>query len=192
MISTKFKHNTIFSIVMAFLLCYIMFSLPLHTQYKEINVGDEVVLDVADIRSPLEIRVSAYILYKNADLEQAVADTLASVIIKESNINHIKVNLILGIIEAESNFDQYAISPASAIGYMQILPKWHKDKIAELENRDIYAPESNIHLGVRILKDCMELHHHNIRKSLSCYNGSQNDTTMKYAKTVLSKVPKVV
>ena len=192
MTSVKFIYSKTFAAIMFILLCYIMCSYPAYIH--SIKHDDTLITEpiIVDVRSPLEIKVSDYILHKNNDLEQNVADTLASVIIKESKTNHIKINLILGIIEAESNFEQYAISSSSAIGYMQILPKWHKDKIAELKNHDIYATESNIHLGVRILKDCMELHHHNIRKSLSCYNGSQNDTTMKYANIVLSKVPKAV
>jgi soluble lytic murein transglycosylase-like protein len=75
--------------------------------------------------------------------------------------------LILSIIEHESSFNKKALNK-SAKGLMQVIPYWHKDKIA---NRDILNIATNIEVGTKILKDCNEKTNGNITSTLNCYRG---------------------
>ena len=83
--------------------------------------------------------------------------------------------LLLGVMFAESTFNKYAISNVGAFGFMQVLPRWHTDKIIKarekLGNPEVFDTEVNIYLGSWILKDCISKYG-NINTALKCYNGS--------------------
>lgn len=60
--------------------------------------------------------------------------------------------LVYAVIMAESGYDAQAKSPKGAIGLMQIMPstaEWLSD--APVEEADLYNPECNIELGVKLL-----------------------------------------
>lgn len=94
-------------------------------------------------------------------------------------------SLILGVIFVESEFKKYAISSAGALGLMQVLPKWHIDKLKtakkELGNPEVFDIHTNIFLGTWILKECMSKYS-NTDKSLMCYNGSVGQQTNYHVK----------
>ena len=98
-------------------------------------------------------------------------------------------SLILGIMFVESTFDKYAISNMGARGLMQVLPKWHKDKIQVAKmilgnKKELSDPELNIYVGSWILKECM-IKYENRANSLKCYNGAVGKKT-DYHKKVLN------
>lgn len=62
--------------------------------------------------------------------------------------------MVLAIIEAESGYKNNAVSEAGAIGYMQVIPKWHGDKMASYD--DIQNPETNIIVGIRYLSELQQ------------------------------------
>lgn len=71
--------------------------------------------------------------------------------------NHIPRALIYAIIYTESGFDEDVVSPAGAIGLMQIMPETY-DWLAgprmlneSYEDGDIYKPENNIRFGITYL-----------------------------------------
>jgi hypothetical protein len=63
-------------------------------------------------------------------------------------------SLILGVIFVESEFKKYAISSAGALGLMQVLPKWHIDKIKtakkELGNPEVFDIHTNISFEIHL------------------------------------------
>lgn len=79
--------------------------------------------------------------------------------------------LVLAVIDVESNFDRFAISSASALGLMQVMPFW----IPELGYKDknqLFNIDTNILLGCRILKFYLDLERGNLIQGLARYNGS--------------------
>lgn len=79
--------------------------------------------------------------------------------------------LILAIIATESSFNAKALSRRDAAGYLQVIPKWHRDKI---KGRNIWNMEVNIEVGVKILNDCRRKYS-SLRNALGCYNGAVRD-----------------
>jgi soluble lytic murein transglycosylase-like protein len=74
--------------------------------------------------------------------------------------------LILSMIEAESSFDPNAISPAGAVGLMQLLPS-----TAELfTDEDPFDPQVNIYAGARYMSVLLEQFNGDIPLSLAAYN----------------------
>lgn len=78
--------------------------------------------------------------------------------------------LILAVIEVESNFDRYAISVAGAIGLMQIMPFW-LDEIGR-PNDNLLHVETNLRYGCTILKFYLDKENGDLRRALGRYNGS--------------------
>jgi soluble lytic murein transglycosylase-like protein len=79
--------------------------------------------------------------------------------------------LVLAVIDIESDFDRFAISSASALGLMQVMPFWVK----ELGHRDknmLFDIEFNVLLGCRILKYYLEMEDGDLIQGLARYNGS--------------------
>ena len=94
--------------------------------------------------------------------------------------------LILAVIAVESRFNPIAASEQGAIGLMQVVPRFHKDKIADDGVPSMLHPEANIAIGVRILKDAI-LRGGSDAAGLQLYNGTFDDETRAYANRVLTE-----
>jgi soluble lytic murein transglycosylase-like protein len=83
----------------------------------------------------------------------------------------VQPELVLAVIDVESNFDRFAISSATALGLMQVMPFW----IPELGYRDknqLFEIETNILLGCRILRYYLDMERGDLVRGLARYNGS--------------------
>ena len=112
-----------------------------------------------------------------------VPDTYAKSIVDKvyDNSNKVDPHLILAVIQVESQFDYKAQNPSGAKGLMQVIPKWHQDKI---QKRDIFDPAVNIHVGAAVLSEYIA--RHGIDKGLLRYNGSLGLPKATYANKVLA------
>lgn len=124
-------------------------------------------------------KVTEYIQSLNPNLSSHNVDKIFKSVLKFANQFQINPALLLAIIEKESTFNVLALNASSAIGLMQIVPKWHKEKIGNKKLTDI---EHNIFVGSLILHECKKKYNHNVKKSLQCYNGSKS---LHYANEVL-------
>jgi len=79
--------------------------------------------------------------------------------------------LVLAVIDVESNFDRYAISYAGALGLMQVMPFWRKE-IGRPED-DLHDIQTNLLYGCRILAYYLEKENGDRRAALARYNGSR-------------------
>lgn len=94
--------------------------------------------------------------------------------------------LILAIIETESNFDHYAISVAGAIGLMQIMPFW-LDEIGRPDDNLLHV-DTNLRYGCTILRFYLDKENGDLRRALGRYNGSLGKRT--YPNKVIDKLSK--
>ncbi len=76
--------------------------------------------------------------------------------------------LVLAIMRHESRFDPNARSGYGAQGLMQVVPRWHRDK---LKGRSLYNPEVAIEVGTWVLQDCWKKFNGHTFKALGCYLG---------------------
>ena len=93
-------------------------------------------------------------------------------------------NLILAVIEVESNFDRYAVSVAGALGLMQIMPFW-KDEIGR-PNDNLLHTSTNLRYGCSILRYYYDKEKGDLRRALGRYNGSLGKR--KYPNKVIDKL----
>lgn len=79
--------------------------------------------------------------------------------------------LVLAVIDVESNFDRFAISSASALGLMQVMPFW-VDELGFDDKNQLFDIGTNVLLGCRILKYYIEMEDGDLIQGLARYNGS--------------------
>ncbi len=83
-------------------------------------------------------------------------------------------DLILALMEVESRFDPWAVSPAGAVGLMQVMPFWPNQ--LGVQNQLVrVAP--NIRMGCEILRYYLKVEHRDWTRALARYNGSVGRNT---------------
>ena len=81
--------------------------------------------------------------------------------------------LVLAVIDVESNFDRYAISSAFALGLMQVMPFWLDElDVGDRDHNQLFDMELNVLLGSRILKYYLDMEDGDLIQGLARYNGS--------------------
>ena len=78
--------------------------------------------------------------------------------------------LVLGVIQHESNFRKYAISPADARGYMQVMPFW--TKLIGTAEHNLFHLRTNLRYGCVILRHYLDIENGDLYRALGRYNGS--------------------
>lgn len=89
--------------------------------------------------------------------------------------------LVLAIINVESDFDPWAVSSVGAQGFMQIMPFWLKSDGRPGDN--LFNPRTNLRLGCTILAYYLKRAHGDIALALQGYYGKEYDN--QYAGRVL-------
>ncbi len=79
--------------------------------------------------------------------------------------------LVLGLIQVESNFRKYAISDAGARGLMQVMPFWTQ-LIGDGEPRRLFDIRTNLRYGCVILRHYVDGERGDLFRALGRYNGS--------------------
>jgi soluble lytic murein transglycosylase-like protein len=77
--------------------------------------------------------------------------------------------LIRAVMQAESAFDPLAVSPAGAMGLMQLMP----EIAGAFDIADPFDPRENIMGGARLLRELLDAHPHNIPLVLAAYNAGE-------------------
>ena len=131
-----------------------------------------------------------FVKKNNSNISHSDASSIITSTLKWSSKFEIDEKLLLAIMKVESNFNIHAISISGALGLMQVIPVWHKDKFFEakkvLNNPEPFNINTNIWMGTKILKDCFNTSKQ-INKALLCYSGQ----TPGYDKKVIAEFEKL-
>jgi hypothetical protein len=132
-------------------------------------------------REPTVEFVQGFIMGRQSMLSSAVAKEIAHNVVKYSKMREIPASLIVGMIEAESvYYNPMAISHMGAVGLMQVMFKYHSDKVEK--ERDLFEIDKNIEVGTLILKDLLEKH--GLEKAIAKYRGGSNGEYLRKITTV--------
>jgi soluble lytic murein transglycosylase-like protein len=88
----------------------------------------------------------------------------------EASRANLDPELVLALINVESNFDRFAISSAGARGLMQIMPFWLNEIGRSDDN--LFNINTNLRFGCTILNIYLKREKGDMRKALARYNGS--------------------
>lgn len=102
----------------------------------------------------------------------------------ESSRVNLPPELVLSVIEVESNFDRFAISHAGALGLMQVMPFW-LDEIGR-PGDNLMNLHTNLRMGCTILRYYMDMEPNSLIRALGRYNGSLGRRT--YGDKVVRKL----
>jgi soluble lytic murein transglycosylase-like protein len=92
--------------------------------------------------------------------------------------------LVLAVIDVESNFDRFALSHAGARGLMQVMPFW-LDELGRPDD-NLFRIDTNLRYGCTILRFYMDREKGDLIKALARYNGSVGKRW--YADRVIDKL----
>ncbi len=83
--------------------------------------------------------------------------------------------MVLGLIQVESNFRKYAISNVNAKGYMQVMPFWVR--YIGSDEHNLFHLRTNLRYGCTILRHYLDMEKGNLYLALGRYNGSRGKAT---------------
>ena len=90
----------------------------------------------------------------------------------ESRRAGLDTGLVLGLIQVESNFRKFAVSPVGARGYMQVMPFWTR-VIGDGDAGKLFHMQTNLRFGCVILRHYVERERGDLFMALGRYNGSR-------------------
>ena len=120
--------------------------------------------------------------------------SIESLVGTASHMYDIPHALLLAVMHAESHFNPYALSPAGAVGLMQIMPPTGARYGVRYGLAD---PVKNIDVGARYLKDLLQLFNGDVELAVAAYNSGEG-AVLKYGRRIppypetLAYVPKVM
>ncbi len=90
----------------------------------------------------------------------------------ESKRSGLEADMVLGLIQVESGFKKYAISPVGARGLMQVMPFWTRS-IGNGDASALFNAQVNLRYGCAILRHYIDREKGNLYLALGRYNGSR-------------------
>jgi soluble lytic murein transglycosylase-like protein len=77
--------------------------------------------------------------------------------------------LVQAVVQVESRYDAFAVSPRGAMGLMQLMPQTAR----RFQVKDVFDPVANLDGGVRYLKELLELYDGETHLALAAYNAGE-------------------
>jgi len=78
--------------------------------------------------------------------------------------------LVMAIIDVESRFNRWAVSPAGAVGLMQVMPFWPEQ--LGMRRYQLVRVAENIRMGAAIFRFYLKRERNDVARALARYNGS--------------------
>src|SRR4051812_32488841 len=135
---------------------------------------------VAEARSWLQV-MSARLARRIPD--RVTREELLVTVHYEAKRAGLDPQLVLGLIQVESAFRKYAVSPAGARGFMQVMPFW-VNAIGGGHDYNLFHLRTNLRFGCVILRHYIDIEKGDLYRALGRYNGSLGKP--QYPNTVLA------
>jgi len=148
--------------------------------------GISLYAPAAEVEKP-QYRALAVYLSRRYKVAQDATEQLVGAAHEAGSRLGIDPLVILAVMAVESRFNPIAESVMGAKGLMQVIPKFHQDKLEEHGGADsVFEPMTNILVGTRILKDAMR-RGGGLMPGLQLYAGAFADDGQQYAQKVMAE-----
>lgn len=144
------------------------------------NVASTLRRSVADINAPRLVfsdprEGQLWIAEMSRRLEKRIPDKwmrerLLTAVHYEASRAGLDPQLVLGLIQIESGFKKYAVSPVGARGLMQVMPFWVR--AIGTSDHNLFDLTTNLRYGCTILRHYLNIENGNLFRALGRYNGS--------------------
>lgn len=95
--------------------------------------------------------------------------------------------LIVSVMAVESRFNPFSESVMGAQGLMQVMPRYHQDKLpGGADERSFFDPVLNLRVGARILRESIR-RNGSLAAGLQQFAGALDDPDQRYAARVLAE-----
>jgi len=132
-------------------------------------VNDRATVDMADMDTRAWVRaMTPRVQARFAD--EDTARRFLALVRYEALRAGLDPQLVLALIDVESQFRKYAVSRAGARGLMQVMPFWMKE--LGTPGQDLFPERINLRYGCTILRYYLDREHGNLYNALGRYNGS--------------------
>ena len=156
----------------------------------EAVAADEVtVIPVAVVESPLEReqRLVAEHIAKRYRIADAAASHFVSVAYRAAEQYRVDALLVLAVMAIESRYNPVAESVMGAKGLMQVIAKYHPEKLSGFGGEEaLLQPEVNILIGTQILREYYR-RFGDVETALQMYAGALDEPTSQYSNKVLAE-----
>lgn len=100
--------------------------------------------------------------------------------------------LIVAVMAVESSFNPFAESTMGAQGLMQVIPRFHMDKIGDGRGKDaLFDPQLNVRVGTLVLHEGLR-RYGSMQSALQYYGGALKDPSAGYARKVMAMKQRLI
>lgn len=143
-----------------------------HTLAKPVP-HTERPLDSVAARPVSEQKILTEHLAEKYNKPESLLEQIVRRAYEEASVVGLPPLLLLAVIEKESSFVPDVRNPAGAVGLMQIIPRYHRDKLPAVNAvKTLKNPDANIRVGAKILAEYVEGFGGNIDRGLKRYSGN--------------------
>jgi len=151
------------------------------------NVSAGTIQPVAVTAAGREQRAVADFIAKRYRVAQDAAANFVGLAYRAGGELKIDPLLILAVMAVESRYNPVAESSLGAKGLMQVMPKFHLEKLADRGGESaLLDPDVNIEVGARILREYLR-RFGETETALQMYGGAFDEPTSQYAAKVLAE-----
>ena len=135
----------------------------------------------------VEQRALAEFIAKRWRIAEAAASSFVSIAYRAGATHKVDPVLILAVMAIESRYNPVAESDMGAVGLMQVIPKFHLEKLMDHGGEAaLLDPEVNIHVGAQILRE-YQRRFQDTETALQMYAGAFDEPTSRYANKVFDE-----
>jgi soluble lytic murein transglycosylase-like protein len=149
--------------------------------------GSTVDPAIAETMQEREQRALAEYIARRWRIAETAATSFVSIAYRAGKRHSVDPVLILSVMAIESRYNPVAESVVGAKGLMQIIPKWHLEKLLDHGGEDaLLDPEVNITVGAQILREYYR-RLGDQEAALQMYAGAFDEPTGRYAAKVFEE-----
>ena len=143
--------------------------------------------DVIELVQEREQRALAEFIARRWRIADTAATSYVAIAYRAGKRHQVDPVLILSVMAIESRYNPVAESVVGAKGLMQIIPKYHLEKLLDHGGEEaLLDPEVNIHVGAQILREYYRLLGDQ-QAALQKYAGAFDEPTSRYAGKVFEE-----
>jgi hypothetical protein len=157
---------------------------------EEVVVDDELVVEDVEVTSEaLNARMRGamdYVSRRYHVSSEALQPIFATAQVAGRQL-HLDPLLIIAVIGIESRFNPFSESVVGAKGLMQVMPRFHQDKLPEDADQAAFLnPVINVQVGAKVLKESIR-RNGGLENGLQQFAGATSDPERRYATKVLAE-----
>jgi len=165
-------------------------ALPIFAPAEPASAGATVApagIPVADSVLEREQRDVAEYIAKRYRIADAAATQFVSIAYRAAEQNRLDALLVLAVMAIESRYNPVAESVMGAKGLMQVIPKYHQEKLFDHGGEHaLLEPEVNIQVGAQILRE-YQRRFGDTETALQMYAGALDEPTAQYSAKVFAE-----